>query len=181
MTLHAAFLRGMNVGGHRITNAELRDEFEALGFESVTTFRASGNVIFEASGQSEGELIAEIESGLEESLGYAVPTFVRDEDELRAIADFDPFDLERRGGVEGQAAGLDARLEAEREGPKARRWRSPPSRTRSRSPSASSTGCRAAGRWTRSSTRALSTSCSGSRRCGPRARSRAWRRSCAGT
>ena len=94
MTLHAAFLRGMNVGGHRITNAELRDEFEALGFESVTTFRASGNVIFEASGQSEGELIAEIESGLEESLGYAVPTFVRDERELRAIADFDPFDLD---------------------------------------------------------------------------------------
>ena len=94
MTVHAAFLRGMNVGGHRITNAELREEFEALGFESVATFRASGNVIFEASGQPEGELIAEIEAGLEESLGYAVPTFVRDEDELRAIADFDPFDLE---------------------------------------------------------------------------------------
>ena len=54
MTLHAAFLRGMNVGGQRITNAELRDEFEALGFESVTTFRASGNVIFEARGGRRG-------------------------------------------------------------------------------------------------------------------------------
>ena len=102
MTLHAAFLRGMNVGGHRITNAELRNEFDALGFKSVTTFRASGNVIFEASGQSEGELIAEIESGLEESLGYAVPTFVRDEDELRAIADFDPFDLDAVAASKGK-------------------------------------------------------------------------------
>src|SRR4051812_24299310 len=94
MPLHVAFLRGMNLGGRRITNADLGAAFEDLGFEDVTTYRASGNVIFSASGQSEGELIAEIEEGLEESLGYEVPTFVRSEGEVRAIADFDPFDLE---------------------------------------------------------------------------------------
>ncbi len=102
MPFHVAFLGGMNLGSRRITNAELTAEFEALGFERVSTFRASGNVIFEASGQSEGALIAEIEEGLEESLGYPVPTFVRGEDEVRAIADFDPFDLEVLAATKGK-------------------------------------------------------------------------------
>lgn len=102
MAFHAALLRGMNVGGHRITNAELREEFEALGFDSVTTFRASGNVLFEAPGRPEDELIAEIESGLEEALGYAVPTFLRVEAELRAIGDFEPFDLELVAASKGK-------------------------------------------------------------------------------
>jgi uncharacterized protein (DUF1697 family) len=44
----AAFLRGMNVGGHRLTNAELRSHFDAMGFSEVATFRASGNVVFAA-------------------------------------------------------------------------------------------------------------------------------------
>ena len=44
----AAFLRGMNLGNRRISNADLRAEFESLGFQSVATFRASGNVVFEA-------------------------------------------------------------------------------------------------------------------------------------
>lgn len=94
MPFHAAFLGGMNLGNRRITNPELTAEFERLGFERVSTFRASGNVIFEASGQPEGELIAEIEEGLAESLGYPVPTFVRSEDEVRAIVAFDPFDID---------------------------------------------------------------------------------------
>ena len=94
MPFHAALLGGMNLGNRRITNAELTGEFEALGFERVSTFRASGNVIFDASGQAEGELVAAIEEGLAESLGYPVPTWVRTEDEVREIRDFDPFDLE---------------------------------------------------------------------------------------
>lgn len=93
MAVRVAFLRGMNVGGHRITNAELAAAFAALGFDSVTTFRASGNVIFESGRRAEGELIAAIEEGLAEALGYAVPTFLRTSGELRAIADFEPFDL----------------------------------------------------------------------------------------
>src|ERR1035437_353881 len=38
----------MNVGGHRLTNAELRSHFDAMGFSEVATFRASGNVVFAA-------------------------------------------------------------------------------------------------------------------------------------
>jgi len=92
MAVHVAFLRGMNLGGRRIKNPELVAAFEEIGFTDVSAYRAAGNVIFGSSGQSEGKLVAEIEEGLEESLGYAVPTFVRDAGEVRSIADFDPFD-----------------------------------------------------------------------------------------
>jgi uncharacterized protein (DUF1697 family) len=102
MPFHVAFLRGMNLGNRRITNADLGATFEELGFDDVATFRASGNVIFSASGQSEGELIAAIEEGLEESLGYEVPTFVRTEGEVRSIAEFDPFDLDQVARSKGK-------------------------------------------------------------------------------
>ena len=45
-----AFLRGMNLGGRRIKNEQLRAEFEALGYADVGTFRASGNVLFACRG-----------------------------------------------------------------------------------------------------------------------------------
>ena len=36
---YVAFLRGMNVGGHRLTNAELCGHFEDLGFARVDLHR----------------------------------------------------------------------------------------------------------------------------------------------
>jgi len=89
--IYAAFLRGMNLGNRRITNEELRAEFERLGFESPRTFQAAGNVVFDAPGRSEAELTGLIESGLEEGLGYAVPTILRTARELVAIAAAEPF------------------------------------------------------------------------------------------
>jgi uncharacterized protein (DUF1697 family) len=89
---HVAFLRGMNLGGRRISNADLRSHFEALGCESVATFRASGNVIFERDGSS-AKLTADLEAGLAEALGYEVPVFLRSAKEVLAIAAYEPFDV----------------------------------------------------------------------------------------
>jgi len=91
MSGYAAFLRGMNVGGHRISNDELRARFEELGLHDVGTFRASGNVIFTADAEPEDELRAHIEAGLEVSLGYAVPVFLRSASEIGTIAAHRPF------------------------------------------------------------------------------------------
>jgi uncharacterized protein (DUF1697 family) len=82
----------MNVGGHRLTNDELRAHFEAMGFGGVHTFRASGNVVFAAVAQPLEQVRECIEEGLEAALGYAVPTFIRAADEVRAIAARAPFD-----------------------------------------------------------------------------------------
>ncbi|HEX7059531.1 MAG TPA: DUF1697 domain-containing protein [Solirubrobacterales bacterium] len=93
MDLYVAFLRGMNLGGRRIKNDELRRPFEEWGFEGVSTFRASGNVIFESDEEDEEALAARIESGLGEALGYEVPVFLRSAAEVLAIAAHEPFDL----------------------------------------------------------------------------------------
>jgi uncharacterized protein (DUF1697 family) len=90
MQSHVAFLRGMNLGGRRIKNEELRAEFEALGFADVACFRASGNVVFSAKG-SEAKLTSEIEARLGEALGYEVPVFLRSAEELSALAAHEPF------------------------------------------------------------------------------------------
>lgn len=93
MKRYVAFLRGMNLGGRRIKNDELRAEFETLGFEDIGCFRASGNVIFCTGGSaSEGALTKTIEGGLGDALGYEVPVFLRRCAEVAAIAAREPFD-----------------------------------------------------------------------------------------
>jgi uncharacterized protein (DUF1697 family) len=92
MERYVAFLRGMNLGGRRIKNEDLSREFAALGFADIACFRASGNVIFAAGESSEARLRERIEVGLEESLGYAVPVFLRSAAELRSIVTREPFE-----------------------------------------------------------------------------------------
>lgn len=86
MERFAAFLRGMNLGGRRITNDELRRVVAGLGFEEVATFRASGNVVLASDGDDPASIAERLESGLADGLGYEVPTFVRDSREVQAIS-----------------------------------------------------------------------------------------------
>src|SRR5437867_13451918 len=65
MTRYAAFLRAINVGGHTIRMVDLKASIQALGFENVETFIASGNVIFDTPDTDEGKLEATIERALE--------------------------------------------------------------------------------------------------------------------
>jgi uncharacterized protein (DUF1697 family) len=102
MSVYAAFLRGMNVGGHRLTNDELRAHFATLGFAEVATFRASGNVVFAADERSPEEVTEHVEGGLASLLGYAVPTFVRSDREVRAIAAQQPFAPAQVGAAGGK-------------------------------------------------------------------------------
>jgi len=89
---HAAFLRGVNLGAKRkVSSAQLRSLFEELGFEEVTPFRTSGNVAFAAGREAETKLIARIEKGLRAELGLEVTVFLRSADEVRALADAEPF------------------------------------------------------------------------------------------
>ena len=78
-----AFLRGINVGGHRVSMDDLRAALEPLELGDVRTFIASGNVVFDEPDGEAPELEVAIGRRLEEALGYAVETFVRGMDELR--------------------------------------------------------------------------------------------------
>ncbi len=87
---YAAFLRGMNLGGRRITNPELCASFEALGFTDVFAFLASGNVVFDGKG-GPSRIGRALERGLQKQLGYPVPTFIRTAKQVRAVAQKNPF------------------------------------------------------------------------------------------
>jgi uncharacterized protein (DUF1697 family) len=89
---YVAFLRAINVGGSHVVKMDhLRQLFESLGFSSVETFIASGNVVFEASAKNAKTLQKKIETKLREALGYEVVTFLRTEAELAEMASYQPF------------------------------------------------------------------------------------------
>jgi uncharacterized protein (DUF1697 family) len=103
MARYVAFLRGMNLGGRRITNDELRAACEACDLTDVATFRASGNVIFEAPGGVEGEdLSTKIEAGLAGELGYDVPVFLRSCAQVAEIVARKPFTAARMKASAGK-------------------------------------------------------------------------------
>jgi uncharacterized protein (DUF1697 family) len=90
---YVAFLGGINVGGHRVSMERLRAEFEALRYESVSTFIASGNVVFETAGKAAdaAKLEATIEKHLGAELGFPAPAFVRPAAAVVAAAGLKPF------------------------------------------------------------------------------------------
>jgi uncharacterized protein (DUF1697 family) len=93
MVSHVAFLRGVNLGPRRRVSGEgLRTCFAGLGFRDVHTFRASGNVVFDADRAPAAEIARRIETALEDSLGFAVQTFLRTAAQVRAIAGHQPFE-----------------------------------------------------------------------------------------
>lgn len=91
MARFAVFLRGINVGGRRVKADGLTAPLVELGFEGVTTFRASGNVILSAPKATVGELSERIEKALEDALGFEIVAFVRPAARVLAIAGHRPF------------------------------------------------------------------------------------------
>jgi uncharacterized protein (DUF1697 family) len=88
---HAAFLRGVNLGKHhRVSSAELKSVFEAIGLGDVATFRASGNVVFSGDATA-----ARIEEAIDRSLGFVAAVFLRTADDVRRIAASEPFPADK--------------------------------------------------------------------------------------
>lgn len=88
---YIAFLRAINVGGRRVKMDVLRNIFVGInGLSQVETFIASGNVIFHSDSPAK-TLEPQIETVLNDKLGYQVETFIRTPDELRQIRQNIPF------------------------------------------------------------------------------------------
>ena len=88
---YIAFLRGINVGGHRVKMQHLKKMFEHLGLENVRTYIQSGNVSFDAPKINRKLLQNKIEKQLLQELGYQVPTFLRTIAELENSLHAAPF------------------------------------------------------------------------------------------
>jgi uncharacterized protein (DUF1697 family) len=95
---YVAFLRGINVGKRQVKKEAFVASFGALGYDDVSTFIASGNVLF-STGDARSGLEAAIERRLEADLGFEVTTFVRTAKEVLALADASPFDEDAGANV----------------------------------------------------------------------------------
>ena len=101
MAMHVAFLRGINVGSHKASKQQLAAAFARLGFDRVSTFRASGNVLFDA--ERARPKPEPIERELAKELGYEVPVFLRSARQIRAVAAREPFTPAQISASSGKA------------------------------------------------------------------------------
>ncbi|MBS0001363.1 MAG: DUF1697 domain-containing protein [Cyclobacteriaceae bacterium] len=83
-----AFLRGINVGGHKkVPMQELKITFEKEGFRNVKTLLASGNVVFEGN----EKLTENISGALERDFGFLIRTIILPFEKIPEIVNSDPF------------------------------------------------------------------------------------------
>ena len=93
---HVAFLRAINVGGHTARREQLVRAVESLGLTNVSTFLASGNVLFrldrtDRTDRDTATLEDSIAEALGAELGFDVATFVRSAQDLAVITSRSPF------------------------------------------------------------------------------------------
>lgn len=89
---YVAFLRGINVGGHRkVPMATLRNELTQMGFENVISILNSGNVIFDAKTDDLDQLEQRIMTHLENYFGFPIPTIVRKAATIQQLFQENPF------------------------------------------------------------------------------------------
>lgn len=92
METYIALLRGINVSGHKkIKMAALKEMFESMGFNKVTTYIQSGNVVFKSQLTSPHILSKKIKSELLTAFGYEIEVIVFTARDLEAIYTNNPF------------------------------------------------------------------------------------------
>jgi uncharacterized protein (DUF1697 family) len=91
MTAFVALLRAVNVGGTgKLPMGDLKEICESLGFGSVRTYIASGNVVF-VSLKSEAAVKAGLEKRLETYAGKSVGVMMRTAAEMAQVLADNPF------------------------------------------------------------------------------------------
>ena len=90
---YISILRGINVSGQKkIKMADLKVLYEESGFEGVTTYIQSGNVIFDSEDNDKSNLKSIIEKAIKEKYKFHVPVDIRTSQELKGILENCPYD-----------------------------------------------------------------------------------------
>lgn len=90
---YVALLRGINVGGKSVVRmADLKECIEELGYDEVSTFIASGNVLFESAERDAAKLESAIERALERRFKLPITVVVRSRAEIGRIVKAIPQD-----------------------------------------------------------------------------------------
>lgn len=89
MSLHLAFLRGINLGKRQVKMADLKACLEEMGLTEIKTIVASGNVRFRTD--DDEDLKTRLEKALAERFGFQIGVVLRSEAELAAMLADAPF------------------------------------------------------------------------------------------
>ena len=86
MKKYIALLRGINISGkNKIPMSELKKEFEILGYENVTTYLNSGNVIFTSNIDKKEIIINSIHKMIKEKFSIDIPVYVMNASQLKEL------------------------------------------------------------------------------------------------
>ena len=96
MTPKIALLRAVNVGGIKVSMADLKALLVDLGFENVRTLLNSGNVVFSGKSKTEAKLEELLETEFAKRGGRATEFFVRTAEEWKSIIARNPMTNEAR-------------------------------------------------------------------------------------
>lgn len=88
MVTYVSLLRGVNVGGRKISMQGLKSLYESLNFTPVKTYIQSGNVIFNTDTEDFKE---KIEDELLNFFGFEIPIFIKTNSEIQGIIKNNPF------------------------------------------------------------------------------------------
>jgi uncharacterized protein (DUF1697 family) len=89
---YVALLRGINLGArNKVSMADLRTLFDALGAEDVRTYVQSGNVVFKSSVRSPADLSRAIAKQLTSDVGVTATVLLRTKAQLEKVAAGNPF------------------------------------------------------------------------------------------
>lgn len=91
MVRYVALLRGINVGGNNLIKmADLKACFERHGYEDVTTYIQSGNVVFSSARAALPQLTERIQRMLAESFDHEASVVLRTRSQMREIVEGAP-------------------------------------------------------------------------------------------
>ncbi|MBS4033989.1 MAG: DUF1697 domain-containing protein [Ignavibacterium sp.] len=92
MPTYIALLRGINVSGQKLIKmTDLKELFEALGFQNVQTYIQSGNVIFSSKEKSLDKLESIISTAIRKKFGFDAVVIVITPEVLEYILENNPF------------------------------------------------------------------------------------------
>ena len=90
--IYLSLLRGINVSGQKIIKmADLALLYKDLGFNEISTYLQSGNVIFTCPNNEPAGLVDHIEAAIKHRFGFDVTVIIRTQQELRQIIETNPF------------------------------------------------------------------------------------------
>jgi len=89
---YTSILRGINVSGQKkIKMGDLKSLYESLGFDEVTTYIQSGNVIFNSKLKNKSDITKSIELAIKDKFGFEVPVQIRTAQEISKVIAAIPF------------------------------------------------------------------------------------------